>query len=224
MKIAIGGLTAVMLACWQIAIHKADRHLRVNVRANSKSAVIQIRTPGLRKVILANGITNYEAQDLLEAGFLDPIPSSLAVLNFTEAWMSDAFQRSDVQKPATYILNDQLFPPDGEVLLLSDNQQFLLDGIMIEQFDTYLRNQAWKITCQDLNISIPNGVPPMRMQSVDDFITSANLLILSQKDDEKLWLDALINEPASPLIYSLETSDEIEIHSDGEKIWLFKLN
>lgn len=92
---------------------------------------------------------------------------------------------------------------------------------MIEQFDAYLRNQAWKITCQDLNISIPKGVPPMRMQSVDDFITSANLLILSQKDDEKIWLDALSNESAALLIFSLGTSDEIEIHSDGENICLF---
>ncbi len=217
---ALGLLTLLTVMLWQAALNRTDRNFRLTVQHNANATVIELNTPGLRKVILAHGLTSYQAQDLMRPGFLEFTHPELAVLNFSESWMGDAFYRSEVKKPSLMYLDNK--NPDLASFEPAQLSQliFSLDDVQIERSGGFLKRNAWQINYKNFSVSIPNGIPPNRLDNLDAFFSGSSLILLTSSDDEKNWQSLLAQSDSNAILFSARNIKNLEIRSDGYQFWL----
>ncbi|MHC1773046.1 MAG: ComEC/Rec2 family competence protein [Flexilinea sp.] len=220
---------------WRTVLDLNEKRLRIEFSGTSTSQQIHIRTPEHQKIIIALDCTNYSARDLISDNFIDTGLTKAAFIDFSELWMKEAFLESDVELPE-YIYLNGINPKPGPDVIMNDltklNPGFHMQtgNVAVDIPITYLRRRGWQITYDELSVFIPMGISLdyIDKQDREDLIGNSNLILLGNDDDSAEWKKHIDERycthgscSISPLILDTGKKEELEIYSDGQKIWLF---
>lgn len=236
LKAGITILALFTLVCWRQALAKTDRRLHLTFRSGTNTSSFSIRLPESQKILVATGVTNFQAQDLLKKNIFEGEGYIAAILNFQEEWMANEYLQSDNEKPEWLILNgkNQNSPTeqtDPTPVVLKEGFQLQADPFSLTLEQEYLRRRMWRITYRSLTIDIPNGIPLHRIDTLNDPNSSVSMILLGKNDNEQEWEDYLSQIYChgsscvdKPILLSTKEYGTIEVISDGEKIWLAQNN
>lgn len=220
---------------WRTALDMNEKRLRIEFTETSASQQIRIRTPEHQEFIIALDCTNYSARDLISDNLIDTAMTKAAFLDFSELWMKEVFLESDAELPEYVYLNG-INPKPGPDVIMNDltklNPGFHMraGNVALDIPITYLRRRGWQITYDQLRVFIPMGISLdyIHQQGREDLIGNSNLILLGNADDSGEWRKYISERycnngscPDSPLILVTGKKGELEIYSDGQKIWLF---
>ncbi len=171
---------------------KTDHRLHLTFTGGTSASSILIRLPESQKILVANGVTNFQAQNLLKKSPFDPADYAAAILDFQEEWMTDEYLRSDDEKPEWLILNGKNRSLSAEqtnptAVFLNEGFQLRTDPFILTLQQEYLKRKRWIISYRSLTIDIPNGIPLHRIDTLNDPNPSVSIILLGKKDNEKEW-------------------------------------
>ncbi|HOU19419.1 MAG TPA: ComEC/Rec2 family competence protein [Flexilinea sp.] len=225
-------LALFTLVCWRQVLAKADHRLHLTFTGGTNTSSILIRLPESQKILVANGVTNFQAQNLLKKNPFDPADYAAAILDFQEEWMADEYLRSDDEKPEWLILNGRNRSLSAEQtnptpVYLNEGFQLRTNPFILTLQQEYLKRKRWIISYRSLTIDIPNGIPLHRIDTLNDPNPSVSIILLGKKDNEREWEEYLSQTychgsscSGKPILLSTNEYGTIEVISDGEKIWL----
>jgi competence protein ComEC len=216
-------LTLVTVMVWKIALESRDTSLTIKISASKDSSTIEIRTPTLKRIVLAQGINGHTAQQLLRDTWGDPKKTVLAVLELEKGWMADSLKSASYDDNLVLFCNDQQLSPSTAEFSL-DGLQAQLVGFHLSLAASHLRRNAWLIEYDALSVLIPNGIQPSRFESPLN-LKAIDFLLLTETESKENWLSYLSAQKTSgnPIeILTISSASTLTMQSDGSQDYFFR--
>lgn len=222
-------LAAATVLVWQTALVYRDSSLTVKVNAAAGSSQLIIRTPSMNKMILAQGITGYQARELLQSGPFAAEPVRLAVIDLEKSWMATALDSFSDPAELTLFLNNRLNRSTARNP--ADTPEKITNGFEITDSDVqirliadHLRRKAWLIRYGRLSVLVPNGVPPQRVP-LNALKGPVDFLILKRDESAERWTAHFAADQSwlsTPEILRADPAGGITFRSDGTSVAFFR--
>lgn len=223
LNIGLIALTLVTVAVGKVALEYRDTSLSVHFSMSKDSSIIEIRTPTLKRILLAQGISGYSAQELLRNSWLAPERTVLAVLELQNVWMADALKADSYEDSLVLFVDDQQLSPQTAGFSM-DGLQAQLDRFHLSLAASHLRRNAWLIEYDDLSVLIPNGIQPERFKSPMD-LKDVDFLLLTASEPRESWTRFLsAQKTAGQLteILTIPAASTLTMQSDGSRVYFFR--
>ena len=195
---------------WVNVIDRFDRRTVIGFNSTRSSLELSVCSPANRMFIIADGITDYGAQKLLEKQVL-PVRRApeAAWIDIQETWMSREFLESGSGDDLSVLyLNGRSERNDpGLPEKLEKGFTFAADGIELRMAASYLNRRAWILVSAGKQILFPNGIPMERIFSREGpKLTDIDLVILGKRDDAEIWRTISTSRGGQPTL--LDSSEE----------------
>lgn len=199
---------AVMI--WVNVIDRFDRRTVIEFNSTRSSLELSVCSPANRMFIIADGITDYGAQKLLEKQVL-PVRRApeAAWIDIQESWMSREFLGSGSGDGLSVLyLNGRSERDDpGLPKKLEKGFTFAADGIELRMAASYLNRKAWILVSAGNRILFPNGIPMERIFPLEGMKPAdIDLVVLGKRDDAGTWQTVSTSRGGRPTL--LDSSEE----------------
>lgn len=223
LNIGLIALTLATVTVWKVALEYHDTSLTVHFSMSKDSSIIEIRTPTLKRILLAQGISGYNAQELLRNSWLDPEKTTLAVLELEKDWMVDDLKSDSYEDDLVLFANNQQLSPPTAAFSM-DGLQAQLEGFHLSLAASHLRRNAWLIEYHALSVLIPNGIQPSRFESPLN-LKDVDFLLLAEAESRENWTRFLSEQKTSgqPIeILTIPVASTLIMQSDGKRAYFFQ--
>lgn len=195
---------------WVNVIDRLDRRTIIEFKSTRTSLELSVRSPAKRLFIMADGITDYSAQKLLEKQILPVrrMPEA-AFLTLQEKWMAREFLESDNGNDlAVLYLNGRSEKENADLPeKLERGFSLAADDLELQMAADYLNRQAWILISEGKRILFPNGIPAERIFSREGIrLSEIDLVVLGKRDDAAIWKDISNSHGGRPTL--LDRSEE----------------
>ncbi len=213
--------TALMV--WVNVLDHLNRRAEIRFSQTQSSMSLTLRSPAGRILVIADGLSNYAAQEALGKQVLPVrrIPEA-AWLEIPEEWMRREFLDSEAAKDLKLLyLNGRAQTEDPAIPgQLETGSAFSADGITLRALMFYMGRRAWSVENDQFSLLFPNGIPPERIFSKPGAVPlSADLIVLGKRDDPGLWRAYLAEQRKSPaLLDRTDTNKETFLTLDMKGI------
>ncbi len=188
-------LAFVSVMIWVNVINRLDRRTVVRFSQTKSAQTMEIRSPAGRKFVIADGITDYAAQELLEKQILPVrIVPSAAWIDISESWMEREFLASGAGRELSVLYlngrsrqNNTPVPADLETGFV-----FSADDISVHLASSYMNKRAWIIESGSHNVLFPDGIPPKRIFTGRGARPDeVSMIVLGKRDEAAVWKEYL---------------------------------
>ena len=211
---------AVMI--WVNVIDRLDRRTVIEFRSTRSSMELSVCSPEKRIFIVADGITDYAAQELLEKQIL-PVRRApeAAWIDIQESWMAHEFLESGSGKDLSVLYLNGLSKREQPGLSerLEKGFTFATDGIELQMAASYLNRQAWIFGGEGKQVLFPNGIPMERIFSHEGpQLSDIDLVILGKRDDVDAWQTISTSRGGRPTLLDRSEEGSITLYFSEKSI------
>ena len=208
-------LTFAAVMVWVNAADRMNRDTVIRFRQSASSMTLKILSPEKRNFIIGDGLTNFEAQELLGKQYLPLRRVPLAAwLVLREPWMEQKFLESNASEGlAVFYLNNISRNQDRNTPeKLSAGFSFTADGVTLRLAAAYMNRYAWVTEADGFRILFPNGIPAERLFNKNGlFLQDIDLIVLGKRDDVLIWRQFSQNTGNTPALLDLSESGTTDL-------------
>ena len=209
-------LIFVAVMIWVNAFDHLDRRTVIEFNSTRSSQELLICSPENRTFIIADGMTNYAAQKLLERQVLPVrrIPAA-AWISIQEYWMTREFLESGTGDDLSVLyLNGRSERKTQDLPeKLTRGSVFAADGIELHMAASYLNRQGWIIISEGKQILFPNGIPMERIFSHDGpNLTDIDVVVLGKRDDADVWRTISASRGGQPTLLDRSSEGSVTLY------------
>lgn len=189
---------------WISVFFRLDKDVKISLSSISNRQRLTVRTSEHNRILFADDVTSFSAQEMFEINAFFPEPGIAAFFDFSEPWMKKSFVKAAKwnAEPLLYLDGSQFtFPPNVPASLpdrINRSFHFSVDSISVETAAVFMKKTSWIIRSEDHSFLAPMGVPPEQIFRKDiPLHAPVDFILLGNADDPAVW-EAFSNDEKCP--------------------------